>query len=76
MTAAITAPNFTENGWGLTRAPQDLVDDLREAIREGLPGASKENKINVIEGQTPLFIQNSKLTRRVSEKFLSPTFLC
>lgn len=70
MTAAITAPNFTESGWGLTRAPQDLVDDLREAIREGLPNAPEENKINVIEGQTPLFIHRSDLTKRVLKELL------
>ena len=64
-TSAIVAPNFTENGWGLTRAPQKLVDDLRQAIKDGLPKAELEGKIQVIEGEQPLFISRSDLTRRV-----------
>ena len=28
MPPALVAQNFTENGWGLSRAPKDLTDDL------------------------------------------------
>jgi len=70
VSSAIASPTFTESGWGLTRAPQDLVDDLRVAIREGLPTARPETKINVIEGPTPLFINRHDLTNRVIRELL------
>jgi hypothetical protein len=34
--------NYTEFGWGFTRAPQELTDELRAAIFEGLPNARLE----------------------------------
>jgi len=64
-TSAIAAPNFTENGWALTRAPKGLIRDLKAAIEEGLPKAVPENKVEVIEGETPLFIHRHDLTSRV-----------
>jgi len=65
VVAAITAPNFTENGWGLTLAPQSLVDDLKDAIKKGLPNAQEERDVDVIEGLSPLFIRRGDLTSRV-----------
>lgn len=63
--AAYATPNFTENGWGLTRAPEELVEALRKGIRDGLPNARKEHVVDVIEGETPLFIDRPDLTQRV-----------
>lgn len=68
--SAIVAPNFTENGWGLTRAPQGLVDDLRQAIRDGLADATPEGNVEVIEGLSPLFIKRKDLTNRVLHELL------
>ncbi|KAL7538597.1 hypothetical protein ACHAXR_008668 [Thalassiosira sp. AJA248-18] len=34
--SALLAPNFTEYGWGLTRAPPDLVEALWEDLKRGL----------------------------------------
>lgn len=34
--------NYTEFGWGLTQARQELTDELRAAIFEGLPNARLE----------------------------------
>jgi hypothetical protein len=34
--AGLLCPNFTENGWGLTRAPQGLVDELKASLMRGL----------------------------------------
>jgi hypothetical protein len=34
--------NYTEFGWGLTHAPQELTEELRAAIFEGLPNARLE----------------------------------
>lgn len=65
VSSGITSPRFTESGWGLTRAPQTLVDDLRTAIREGLPNARPEHHIPVVEGERPLFIHRGDLIRRV-----------
>jgi hypothetical protein len=56
----LTTPNFTEFGWGLTRAPQDLIDDVRQAIYKGLPNARLEAAgfVNSVEGPIPLFIED------------------
>jgi len=69
MTAAYLQPNFTENGWGLTRAPQDLVDALVKKVRDNVDTAPLENDVDVIEGidesSKPLFISNLDLNERV-----------
>ena len=67
MSAALTVPNFTEFGWGLTHAPEQLTLDLQQAIQEGLPNAREEGNIDVIDGPKPLFIDRPDLTRRVSK---------
>ena len=64
------SPNFTENGWGLTRAPPDLVQELVDALHAGLPTAKPEADIDVIfdsEETRPLFVRNSALNRKVLE---------
>mmetsp|Transcript_13891 Transcript_13891/g.21083 ORF Transcript_13891/g.21083 Transcript_13891/m.21083 type:complete len:357 (-) Transcript_13891:35-1105(-) len=72
MTAAITAPNFTENGWGLTRAPEGLLKELQESLRNGLDNAPLESRVDVIEGDDessrPLFIKQEALNRKVLEE--------
>lgn len=66
INAAYMVPNFTEHGFGLTRAPADLAADLRQAIRDGLPTADYEEPINEIDAPLkPLFIQRPDLTARV-----------
>lgn len=57
--------NYTEYGWGLTRAPEELTDDIRSAIYQGLPNARLEGDINVIDGPEPWFIDRPDLTKRV-----------
>jgi hypothetical protein len=67
MSAALTTPNFTEYGWGLTHAPEALTEELRAAIYEGLPNARPERKVDVIDAALqPLFIDRNSLTRKVS----------
>ena len=73
MNMAAVAPNFTENGWGLTRAPPDLVQELVDALHAGLPTATPEADIDVIfddEDTRPLFVRNRALNRKVLETLL------
>lgn len=68
MSSAVVAPNFTQWGFGMTRAPEDLVKDLRDAIQDGLANGETrlEGKIEVIDSpQEPLFIDRPDLTERV-----------
>ena len=63
--AAVTAPNFTEFGWGLTQAPDLLTMDIRQAIYDGLPNARSEGRVDVIAGpKQPLFIDRPDLNER------------
>ena len=69
MTSALTTQNYTEFGWGLTQAPQELTEEIRAAIYEGLPRARSERKIDVINAsRTPLFIDRPDLTRKVRRR--------
>jgi hypothetical protein len=66
MAAAIVAPNFTEHGWGLTRAPAALVEELKESLHKGLPTAGTEGKILPIEVEKPSwFIRQPELNAKV-----------
>ena len=67
INAALIAPNFTEFGFGLARAPEDLMVDVRKGIRDGLEeGPQLESKVEVIDGDQPWFIDRPDLTKRVS----------
>jgi hypothetical protein len=66
MASAVTMANFSEFGWGLTKAPQSLTDDLRKAIYDGLPDAHPEGVTVAVDGESPLFIHRPDLGRRVS----------
>jgi hypothetical protein len=67
--AAFLVQNFTQLGFGLVRAPQDLTDALQEGIRGGLERgeARLEHTVNVMEGPRCLFIDRPDLTQRVSQ---------
>lgn len=64
---AFLAPNFTEYGFGLVRAPDDLMEALRQGIRDGLAkGPRTEAQIEVIDTVEPSwFIDRPDLTKRV-----------
>jgi hypothetical protein len=36
ITTAVTMPNFTEFGWGLTQAPSELTKEIQQGIHDGL----------------------------------------
>jgi len=71
--AALNSKNFTENGWGLTRAPQHIIDILLDSLYEGL----EEQKMNpryehatgVIDGQ-PWFITQFDINQEVLHDLL------
>merc|ERR1712038_380027 len=69
MASALVQPNFTENGWGLTRAPDYLVEELKQKLYDNLETAPLEKKVDVIEGGSeeskPLFIENKELNDKV-----------
>ena len=67
---AIVAPNFTEYGFGLVRAPESLMVDLRQAIQDGLAaGPNVEKEIEVIETEQPSwFIERPELLKRVVDE--------
>ena len=69
ISAALVQPNFTEHGFGLARAPDELMEALRQGIKDGLEaGPREERDIEVIHGENPWFIDRPDLTQRVSLK--------
>jgi len=70
MNMALVAPNFTEYGFGLARAPDDLMVALRQGVRDGLAkGPRTEVDIDVIETPLPSwFIDRPDLTKRVLDE--------
>jgi hypothetical protein len=65
LSAALTVNNFTEYGWGLTHAPEELTEEIRKEIYEGLPNARPEGDVDVIHGKlAPLMIDRPRLTRK------------
>jgi len=65
--AALLCPNFTEYGFGLARAPEDLTAELQQGIRDGLPTAGLEYKVEPILGPRAKFIQRPDLVQKVLE---------
>jgi len=64
--AAVVQKNFTEHGFGLARAPESLMEDLRRAIRSGVEkGPRLESYINAITEPRPWFIDRPDLEQRV-----------
>ena len=67
--SAFQAPNFTELGFGLARAPSSLVEALQRGIRNGLTTARHEKRVDVIDApEQPLFIDRPDLTERVIQE--------
>lgn len=54
--AGLLAPNFTEHGWGLTRAPPGLVEALAQRLERGLAGgdAPEEEQDHPVDHEYPL----------------------
>jgi hypothetical protein len=67
VTSAYVMQNYTAEGWGLTRAPQELVDTIRAAVRGAYQAGNYtlETFVDVIDGQQPIFINRPDLTKRI-----------
>ena len=66
VNAAFVAPNFTTYGFGLARAPDELMEALRKGVRDGVAaGPRLEPSVEVIEGDQPWFVDRPDLTKRV-----------
>jgi len=74
--SALLAPNFTEYGWGLTRAPPDLVEALLENLKRGLasddtPVEEHEHPVtNEYPSELPLMVPNDELNLRAMKELL------
>lgn len=86
MTSALIATNYTENGWGLTRAPDHIFQRLQSRlnatlVEEGIihPSGERtypEHFVNVIEADDearPIMIQNATENRAILEE-MKPFF--
>ena len=67
VTSAYTQRNFTQNGWGLTRAPQHLIDELQHHVRSHFEKGDYgyEGNIDVIDGEQPIFIKGAGLPQKI-----------
>jgi hypothetical protein len=66
---AFLAPNFTETGIGLVKAPEDLTATLQAAIRKAIRTGKtrKEHAVKAIGGPNGcLFVDRPDLTAKVS----------
>lgn len=62
LSASIVQPNFTEYGFGLARAPDDLMEALRQGIYDGL----EEGRFNILFSIfSPFWKFNTKLSQRI-----------
>jgi len=71
---ALNCKNFTENGWGLTRAPQHIIDLLVESLHDGMEeqkiNPTFEHRTNVIDGLQPYFIRQNELNSYIVNALL------
>ena len=66
LTSGLIQKNFTKHGFGLARAPEDLMQALREGIEDGLEkGPRLEEHYDAIAGLRPWFIDRPDLMTRV-----------
>ena len=69
LSASVVQKNYTEWGFGLGRAPEPLMEELRQAIREGVEaGPRLESQISAITEPRPWFIDRPDLTKKVLQE--------
>ena len=66
--AGLLCPNFTEYGWGLTKAPQGLVDELKTSLHRGLARehlhVETEMASSIQTPNRPFFIHQNDLNNK------------
>jgi len=73
---ALNCKNFTENGWGLTRAPQHIIDLLLESLHNGMeeqmihPSYEARSKAIQITDKRPYFIEQPELNNYIVNSLL------
>ena len=66
--AALVTPNFTEFGFALTRFPDaDLLEEMQQAIQDGMSGRQPEGNTRIIDGDQPWVIWRQDLMKRVED---------
>jgi hypothetical protein len=73
--SALNSQNFTENGWGLAKAPQHIIDLLKESLYTGLEKAKTdpeyEVETKVIDGvKRPFWIRQEALNTKILHDLL------
>ena len=73
ITQAIVAPNFTENGFRVAKAPSHVVDLLKKSITNNIHNATKEYLYDHIDGNSPrwdspLVMHDQAVSQLVIEK--------
>ncbi len=77
--SALLAQNFTEYGWGITRAPQAVIDKLQKRLHDGLAniptgkGFEIEDDVPSIEplgDDFPLFFHDGKMNDEILHELL------
>jgi hypothetical protein len=74
LSSAMIIPNYTQTGWGVTRIPNNLLQELQQSLQDGLPSdlsilpdekdESASSRLALDGGQTK-FISQPSLNRRI-----------
>ena len=71
--SALQCRNFTEYGWGVTKAPQAVVDKLRKRLHDGLEQETKkqERSLDCVETDSlPFFINDDVMNQEILNELL------
>ncbi len=73
INSALISQNFTEYGWGITRAPKHIVDKLKDRLHQGLRSENKghESDDECLETKLPpYFLGDDGMNKEVLEALL------
>jgi len=71
--SALTGKNFTEYGWGVTRAPQAVIDKLKKRLHDGMEARNKnvESAIKCVETDSlPFFLPDDDMNAEIVRELL------
>jgi len=71
--SALQCRNFTEYGWGVTKAPQAVVDKLKKRLHDGLKNENKKQERSDVCQETdadPFFINDDKMNQEILNELL------